>query len=46
MITYDKYMKCVPSTKHMGWIHWVSGEVVMLDEIFSREMISVNDTAG
>ena len=45
IITYQNYMMCVPSTKHMGWINWVRAEVVMLDEVFSSKMIPVNDAA-
>jgi hypothetical protein len=31
--------------KHVGWIHWVGAEVVMLDEVFSSKMIPMNDVA-
>jgi hypothetical protein len=41
----QKSLNFVPSTKHVGWIHWVGAEVVMLDEVFSRKMIPVNDAA-
>jgi hypothetical protein len=33
----------VPSTKDVGWIHRVLGEVVMMDKIFSTKMISMNN---
>ena len=41
----QKSLNFVPSTKHVGWIHWVGAEVVMVDEVFSSKMIPVNDAA-
>jgi hypothetical protein len=41
----QKSLNFVPSTKHVGWIHWVGGKVVMVDEVFSSKMIPVNDAA-
>jgi hypothetical protein len=38
-------MKLIPSTKQVGWIHWVQVEVVMVDEVLSSIMIPVNDAA-
>jgi hypothetical protein len=38
-------MKLIPSTKQVGWIHWVRAEVVMVDEVLSSIMIPVNDAA-
>jgi hypothetical protein len=40
-----KCFNFVHSTKHVGWIHWVRAEVVMVDEVFSSKMIPVNDVA-
>jgi hypothetical protein len=40
-----KSMNFVPSTKHVGWIHWAGAKVVMVDEVFSSIMIPVNDAA-
>jgi hypothetical protein len=34
---------CVPSTKHVGWIHRVGPELVMVDKVFSSKMIPLND---
>jgi hypothetical protein len=45
IIPYSNNMKCVPSTKDVGWIHWVRSEVVMVDKVFSSKMIPVNDAA-
>jgi hypothetical protein len=41
----QKSLNFVPSTKHVGWIHWVGAKVVMVDEVFSSKMIPVNDAA-
>jgi hypothetical protein len=41
----QKSLNFVPSTIHVGWIHWVGAKVVMVDEVFSSKMIPVNDAA-
>jgi hypothetical protein len=38
-------MKLIPSAKHVGWIHWVRAEVVMVDEVLSSIMIPMNDAS-
>jgi hypothetical protein len=45
MKPYSNNKWWVPSTKDLGWIHWVRGEVVMMDKIFSSKMIPLNDAA-
>ena len=43
MKAYSNNNVWVPSTKDVGWIHRVLGEVVMMDKIFSTKMISMNN---
>jgi hypothetical protein len=43
MKAYSNNNVSVPSTKDVGWIHRVLGEVVMMDKIFSTKMISMNN---